>query len=264
MDELEFEEETAKSLERVYQTRDVIRRRALVREALAARPGERILDAGCGPGFYVAEILEQVGTDGFVVGVDLSEPMLELAKHRVGDAPNARFEQASAAKLPFDDGGFDAVVSVQVLEYVEDVPAALSELRRVLRPGGRLVIWDVDWASVSMHSRDPARMSRALQAWDRHLIHRTLPRTLVPMFAEAGFEDVVLAGHSFTTAEFTFEAYGGSLVSVIESFLLGLQDFPDDEASAWADEQRELGEAGEFYFACVQCCVTGSAPTKAS
>jgi ubiquinone/menaquinone biosynthesis C-methylase UbiE len=61
---LEFDEATAKALERIYGTRDVLRRRQLVQEALAARPGEHLLDMGCGPGFYVAELVEQVGPDG--------------------------------------------------------------------------------------------------------------------------------------------------------------------------------------------------------
>jgi ubiquinone/menaquinone biosynthesis C-methylase UbiE len=66
--------------------------------------------------------------------------------------------------LPVPDTGFDAALSVQVLEYVTDPDAALAELHRVLRPGGRLVVWDVDWATVSLHSSDAARTDRVLRA----------------------------------------------------------------------------------------------------
>jgi arsenite methyltransferase len=58
---LEFDASLGEELEVVYRTRDILRRRRLVHEALAAQPGERILDVGCGPGFYVAELLEAVG-----------------------------------------------------------------------------------------------------------------------------------------------------------------------------------------------------------
>ena len=250
----------AQALEAVYATRDVRRRRALVHEALAAQPGEAVLDVGCGPGFYVAEILGRIGESGRVTGVDTSAPMLAMAARRAGEAENVTLEEAPATDLPFEDASFDAAVSVQVLEYVDDVERAIAELRRVLRPGGRVVLWDVDWPTVSMHSADAERMQRVLAAWDRHLVHPSLPRRLAPLLRAAGFKDVELTGHSFTTAEFTHEAYGGSLVAVIWNYLTGLDDFPDEEAQAWADEQFALGAAGEFYFACVQCCVTASVP----
>jgi hypothetical protein len=64
-------------------------------------------------------------------------------------------------------------------------------------------------------------------------------------------------GHSFTTGEFTPDAYGASLVGVIANYLDGLDDFPDDDRTAWVDEQVRLGEAGEFYSACVQVCFSG-------
>ena len=79
------------------------------------------------------------------------------------------FYEADATNLPVPDGTFDAALSVQVLEYVPDATAALAEMHRALRPGGRVVIWDVDWATVTWHSEDPERMARVLRAWDEHL-----------------------------------------------------------------------------------------------
>ena len=86
MSGLEFDERVVEALEFVYTTRDVLRRRALVREALAPEPGERILDVGCGPGFYVAELLDEVGPEGAVVGVDASDASLAMAARRCGAA----------------------------------------------------------------------------------------------------------------------------------------------------------------------------------
>lgn len=252
MAQLEFAEGLAKQLDAVYRTRDVVRRRRLVHEAMAAQPGERILDIGCGPGYYVAELAERVGEAGSVVGIDFSEAMLAVAARRCAELSNTEFKEGDATALPVEDGDFDATLSVQVLEYVADVETALGEIRRVLRPGGRVVLWDVDWATLSMHARDSERSERVLRAWDQHLVDPILPRTLAPRLRAAGFEEVRMEGHVFATAELTNEAYGGSLLGVIEPFVA--QCGLEDDARAWAAEQRELGEAGEFYSSVVQLC----------
>jgi ubiquinone/menaquinone biosynthesis C-methylase UbiE len=254
MAQLDFEEGVVQKLDVIYRTRDVVRRRRLVGEAVDAQPGERILDVGCGPGYYVAELAERVGEGGSVVGVDLSAPMLAVAGRRCEGLPNTEFHEGEATALPVEDESFDAVVSVQVLEYVADVEAALGEIQRVLRPGGRVVLWDVDWATVSMNARDRGRLERVLRAWDQHLVDPSLPRTLAARLRAVGFEDVRMEGHSFATAEFTPEAYGGSLIGLVEPFVSQLGH--EDDARAWAAEQRELGEAGEFYFAVTQLCFT--------
>jgi SAM-dependent methyltransferase len=79
------------------------------------------------------------------------------------------FRVADATALPFPDASFDGAVSVQVFEYVKDIAAALSEVYRVLRPGGRAVIVDTDWDSIAWNASDRVLMQRVLRAWDEHL-----------------------------------------------------------------------------------------------
>ena len=251
---LEFDEGLGEQLEVVYRTRDILRRRRLVHEALAAQPGERILDVGCGPGFYVAELLEAVGPEGSVVGVDVSPAMLAIAAHRTEAHPNVALHEADATSLPVEGEDFDAALSVQVLEYVSDLPAVLAEIHRALRPRGRVVLWDVDWTTLSWHSADPERMRRALSAWDEHLAHPALPRTLAADLRRAGFEDVRAEGHVFATVELDPETYSGALLPLMEGYVAGRPDFGEAEAAAWANEQRELGERGEFFFSVTQFC----------
>ena len=205
-----FDEKIVEQLEVLYRSRDVLRRRKLVYEALGAQPGDSVLDVGCGPGFYSRELLDQVGPDGSVTGVDQSPQMLAVAKRRSEGFAGARFEEGDATALPVESGRFDRALSVQVLEYVADVQAALAEMHRALRPGGRVVIWDVDWATVSWHSEDPDRMARVLEAWDAHLAHPSLPRTLAASLRKAGFEEVRMDGHAFATADLSEETYGGA------------------------------------------------------
>jgi arsenite methyltransferase len=253
---LVFDEDMAKQLEVVYRSRDILRRRRILREAILAQPGERILDIGCGPGFYVVEFLEEVGPEGSVTGLDASEQMLAIAEERCRGHGDAHFRQADATSLPVDDGSFDAALCVQVLEYVPDVDAALAEMQRVLRPGGRVAIWDVDWTTVSWHSKDPARMRRVLGAWDKHVAHPALPRTLVARLRSAGFDDVRVEGHTFATNELTPETYVGGLLPLVAQFVTAAGVIPEDEAVAWAAEQSDLDARGEFFFACVQFCFT--------
>jgi SAM-dependent methyltransferase len=249
--QLEFDQRIADELDAVYRRRDHVRRRELVQQALDAQPGERVLDAGCGPGFYVAELLERVGDRGSVVGVDASAQMLAMTAKR---APRADLREGNVTALPAEDADFDRALSVQVLEYVADIPAALSELHRALRPGGRLLVWDVDWATVSWHSRDPERMQRFLAAWDAHLSDPSLPRTLAARMREAGFADVRMQGHAFTSLELDQDSYAGSLMHLMADFV------GTGEASAWKAEQRELAQRGEAYFAVTQLCFTGTRP----
>ncbi len=260
MSQLEFDESTARQLEVLYGTRDVLRRRQLVRDALGVAPGERILDVGCGPGFYVAELLEHVGSDGSVVGIDSSQPMLAVAAHRSQGHDNVAFHEADATSLPVENASFDAALSVQVLEYVAEVPAALAEMYRALRAGGRLVVWDVDWATVSLHTTDLARTERILRSWDGHLAHPSLPQTLTAQLQGAGFDDVKLEGHTFATNELEPDTYGGFLVPFIAQFVVGRDGISKDEANAWEAEQRELAQRSEFFFACIQFCFTATRP----
>jgi arsenite methyltransferase len=255
MSQLVFDDKIVEQLEVLYRSRDVLRRRKLVYDALGAQPGDRILDVGCGPGFYSRELLDQVGPEGSVTGVDQSPQMLGVARRRGEGFGNVRFEEGDATALPVESGGFDRALSVQVLEYVSDVGGALAEIHRALRPGGRVVIWDVDWATVSWHSGDPGRMARVLQAWDEHLADPSLPRTLTASLRAAGFEDVRMDGHAFATAELSEETYGGAALPVIERYVAG-QGSADVEG--WAAEQRALGERGAFYFACMQFCFSGT------
>ncbi|GAB3209626.1 Methylase involved in ubiquinone/menaquinone biosynthesis [Marinactinospora thermotolerans DSM 45154] len=97
--------------------------------------GRRILDAGCGAGPLSAALRDR-GAD--VTGIDASAGMLALARRRLGDDVDLRVCDLSDP-LPFPDGAFDDVVASLVLHYLEDWGPTLAEMRRVLRPGGRLI-----------------------------------------------------------------------------------------------------------------------------
>jgi arsenite methyltransferase len=256
MGQLVFDEQAAREIESLYQIGDARRRRATVQAALAAAPGERVLDVGCGPGFYCVELVAAVGEAGAVTGVDSSAAMLALAARRCAGHDNVELLEGEAVALPVADESFDAALSVQVIEYVADAERALAELHRALRPGGRVLVWDIDWGTLSLHSEDPARSERVLRAWDEHLAHPSLPRTLGPLLRSAGFEDVTMSAHPLATPGADPDSYGAAIVPFIGAFAADRAGVSEKEAAAWVEEQRDLAERGESYFACMQLCFT--------
>jgi arsenite methyltransferase len=101
--------------------------------------GGTALDVGSGPGSITASLARAAGPDGLALGVDISEPMLARAvRNEAG--PHVGFLRADAQRLPLRDNTVDAVVSIAVLQLIPDPAAALAEMARVLRPGGRLAV----------------------------------------------------------------------------------------------------------------------------
>ena len=100
-----------------------------------ARPGMRILDLACGPGTLSGRLAALVAPDGEVVGVDLAQGMIELARN--ANIANARFEIMDIEHLSFGDGSFDAAICGHGLQFASDLPQAMAEARRVLRSDGR-------------------------------------------------------------------------------------------------------------------------------
>jgi SAM-dependent methyltransferase len=119
--------------------------RERLRATLAPAPGERILEIGPGTGYYTLDLAEWVGPEGTLEIFDIQREMLDHTMGRVGERglANVTATQGDAQALPFDDASIDAVVLTTVLGEIPDQGAALSEITRVLRPGGRLVVGEL-------------------------------------------------------------------------------------------------------------------------
>jgi demethylmenaquinone methyltransferase/2-methoxy-6-polyprenyl-1,4-benzoquinol methylase len=119
------------------------RERAADRAQLS--PGDSALDVCCGTGDLALELAGRVAPDGYVVGCDFSEPMLDLAREKAASRSAAaiRFEWADALQLPYDGERFDAATVGFGVRNLSDLDRGLCEMSRVLRPGGRLVILEI-------------------------------------------------------------------------------------------------------------------------
>jgi SAM-dependent methyltransferase len=258
---LEFDEETARRLVTVYTTPDVIEQRRATREILSLQPGERVLDVGSGPGFLAAEMAQEVGPDGTVVGVDPSDSMLGLARSQTADV---EFRAGGALELPVADGSFDVVVSTQVLEYVEDVAGALAEARRVLRPGGRLMVLDTDWDSIVWRTADAERMRRVLDAWAEHLADPHLPRRLPGLIRDAGLALDRVSVLAIVNHPYAVETYSGGMIPMIAGYVPGRRGVTEAEAKAWQDELTGLGSDYFFSLNRYVFVATATPPATAS
>lgn len=119
--------------------------RERLREVLDARPGERILELGVGTGYYSLDLAEWVGAAGTVELFDLQQAMLDHVMGRVGERglDNLVPTRGDATELPYADASMDAVVLTAVLGEIGDRDAAMAQIARVLKPGGRLVVGEL-------------------------------------------------------------------------------------------------------------------------
>lgn len=245
---VQFDEKALRHLEVTYRAPEVVAQRRILLETVAARTGERALDIGCGPGFVTEELARAVGAGGDVQAMDNSESSVEMTRQRCAGFGNVQVRAADATKLPYPDNHFDFAVSTQVYEFLADVQAALSELHRVLRPGGRAAIIDTDWHTILWHSGDPGRMARVLKAWDEHLAHAELPRTLGPLLRGTGFSVMECKVISYLDTKFRPEGYSYNMTKTIRGFVRDRHGISRQEADAWAEEMQELAQAGAYFF----------------
>ncbi len=249
---MRFDEKTSRRVEAMYTSPDVVGRRRAVMEALAAQSGERIIDIGSGPGLMAAELADAVSERGKVCGVDSSQDMITLSSARQANRPWLDFRLADATALPYPDRSFDAAVCVQVLEYVRNMADALSDLYRVLRPGGRAVIVDTDWDSIVWHASDASLMDRVLRAWDEHLHDPHLPRTLSGKLKAAGFVLRQRSVINIFNPSYDENTISGELIGIMSAFVPGRQGVSEDEVKVWASDLRALGERGDYFFSLTQ------------
>jgi ubiquinone/menaquinone biosynthesis C-methylase UbiE len=161
-------------------------------EALALQPGDRVLEIGCGTGVDAPAVVSAVKPGGRLVGIDVSELAIQEAGRRMAGVPEAEMLVADAHELPFEAGSFDACRVDRTFQHLADPDRALAEVRRVLAPGGRLVIHE----SGSSLRGSPAvveaavRQAIATRYWREHEKVAQISMFLPLLLSRAGFADV--------------------------------------------------------------------------
>ncbi|MCF1597691.1 methyltransferase domain-containing protein [Streptomyces muensis] len=215
------------------------RLRARSYELLSLLPGSTVVDVGCGAGRAVAELARR---GVHAVGVDPSPWMLAAARERWTEA---EFRQADAEDLPFADGGVRGYRADKVFHLLQEPQRAVAEARRVLCPGGRIVLVGQDWDAIMIDSDDAALTRTIVHARADLLATPRAGRAYRGLLLDGGFRDVTVEAH---THVFTDPAMLSLVARLAEPACAG-GALDRDQADEWLAEQRRRAEAGRFLVA---------------
>ncbi|HEX9420965.1 MAG TPA: methyltransferase domain-containing protein [Methylomirabilota bacterium] len=256
---------SAPLLERTASTADAVEQRARVRAKVGPKRGEHGLDIGCGPGLLACELARDVGPHGKVVGIDASPDMVVMSADRARRsalAGRTEFAVGDPAELNFPAQNFDFATAVHVYEFVADLPRALDEAYRVLKPGGLLVLMATDWDSCVWQVDDPGRHADVMRAWDAHFVHPHLPALLPRLLGHAGFGVRSLSVVPVVNLHADDTTYSGSVIDVIAGFASRNAGIPDDVAQGWADDVRGQDLHGRYFFSLSGFLFLAERPVK--
>ena len=223
-------------------------RHRLISDGTELEPGTRLLEVGCGVGAVLA-VLGQEFPGVELFGVDIEQKQLDFARgHLERAGVEATLRQADALALPFEDGSFDHVWMMWLLEHVADPPAALREARRVLVPDGRITAIEVDYATCRAEPSTPAletlfrAMVQGMAASGWSDAGTRLPGWL----REAGFRAVDEGERPYWWRGDDLSGQARYAADVIESALPALSQLPgadEDELRAGLRDLRSLADA---------------------
>lgn len=210
------------------------------------RPGERVLDVGCGTGVVTRLAAERVGPDGTVAGLDPDPGMLAVARAAAPPGSAVEWHQASAGSIPLPDGSFDAVLCQMSLQFVPDRAVALSEMRRVLAGDGRLALNVPGPASPAFESLAEAmgrHVSPESDGFVRAVFALHDEDEISDLLRDAGFRDVEVVAE---TGELSLPAPKDFLWQYVSSTPLMAVVAEVDEEARTALEAEVLDRWREF------------------
>ena len=239
--------------------------RQVYMDLLGPRPGERVLEVGCGSGVVTRELARRVRPGGRVTAIDPNPFFLtvtrELAEQeRLGDWIELRAGDAHA--LPFDDASFEIVVSATVLEHIPDAEPVVPELARVAEPGGRVGILTADTETFIISHPDRALTRRIVAAsTDVRFANAWIGRRLPGLMEAAGLNEVQV--RAFTTLDRDPAGFFGKAAELRAALALQTGAITSDEHERWLELLRVEQDAGRFLAGTAYLFVWGARPISA-
>jgi SAM-dependent methyltransferase len=220
--------------------------------------GSRVLEIGCGTG-AISRAMARREEIAEVAGVDPSPHLIARAREIAGDAPGLSFAEGDGRELSLGDGEFDAVVLHTVLSHVPGPERVLAEARRVVRPGGRLAVFDGDYATITLATGEHDPLQACADAFAPAFIHDPwLVRRLPALVRGAGFEDPALRSHGYVQVD--EPAYLLSIADRGADALVAGGRIGPALAEALKAEARRRVEAGTFFGHIAYASLLARAP----
>jgi ubiquinone/menaquinone biosynthesis C-methylase UbiE len=223
-------------------------------ESLNITAGHKVLDLGCGIGGATIPIAEITGPTGLAAGVDLSSAMIEHATRRAANRSEIEFRLGDACSVPYPDAFFDVARSERLFLYLPDRFAAIKEMMRVVKPGGRVCLLDTDIDCTGVYSKNPVLMRKMTSLVAASMPNPNSARELPALARQAGLNDLKTELFATSTPhEFFLRAIGSSLIKAAEDGIV-----PRTEVEECLAEQAALQASGDFFQMWIFVHVTGT------
>lgn len=221
-------------------------------DLLSVRRGEHVLDVGCGAGDDAIALVQRVGREGCVVGLDFSQTMVAAAQKKAkGWGNSLEFRQGDAQKMPFPDFTFDACRVDRVLQHLDAPEQAIAEMARVLKVGGRVVAAEPDWDTIVIDVADRALARKIIHHKCDNVRQGWIGRRLKNLFCAAGLTSIAVETHTLVLTELPLaDQFLGIRTAAATAALDGA--ISTQEAALWREWLDRAAANGSFF-----CSLTG-------
>lgn len=230
---------------------------------LNAKPGDTILDLGCGPGSDTIELASIVGDTGFVYGIDMDEEMIEIADNeaqKAGVSKNVIHQVGTIQNLPFNDNFFDSCRAERLFQVIPkniDRNMLFSEIIRVLKPGGTLVLIDTDWGTTSIDFPDEELERRLVNFFATKMRPDGFAgRTFRRHFLENGLVDIAIENIVLVNKKIEETPFGDWMIGTA----LNENIITPEEADFWKKTLSERSLNNTFYSSVNTVLMVGKKP----
>ncbi len=222
---------------------DIKRIRAESNKRLNLAPGNKVLDLGCGIGGGTFPLADAVGSTGLAAGIDISSSMIESANRRAANRPGVQFKIGDASAIPYSDGFFDAARTERLFLYLPDCLGTIHEMKRVIKPGGRVCLIDTDIDSTALYSKKPTLTRKMTSIVAASMPNPNSGRELPALARQASLKDIQIETFGVSSPyEFFLLAMAAALSKAANNGAV-----PRSEVDECLAEQASLNASGNFF-----------------